>query len=353
MQAIWPGTALEDVKPQHIVDYITYRMQLPGRGRTTVHKLNCAQLRTEHPTCGCPTYGKHNSTQLVVKHLKTELGKLVSANRWEEASSTGNAAASRLVTEFLQAIDDEQRLAGVVTRQPVLLHYNKLRHVAYASFHIIRAHNEYPPLARWQAARFHCAMLVSHQTWARCGNIVKFLALSVLRIPDSAMLVFGHTWGKTLFDGKEHLCGVLPHEHREMCIPTAMRLYTNTTCELQQPFSPGFLFKSAPGGHEQHVEAAALERTLQSRLSALGIGNGETFAGIRASGATQAMVTGTDLHKIMQTANWSCPETAAYYTRLQEMLGLKTVPLITSQPADDISHVDELASLMSAYPPQP
>jgi hypothetical protein len=128
-----------------------------------------------------------------------------------------------------------------------------------------------------------------------------------------------------------------------------MQVFHSTTSALQQRFAPGFLFKATPGSHSVHVQVDALQHTLTTILKGLGIDNGETFTGIRASGATQAMITGAELQQLMQTANWSCPATAAYYTRLQELLGLQTVPDIMSKPQDPMLHIDELASLVSAY----
>jgi hypothetical protein len=95
VQHMRPWATPANITPQDVMDFVTFRMQMPGRGRTTVHRVDCSQLRAEHPTCGCPTYCKHNSTVQLTKHLRTELSKLVSKQPWEKATQSGNPVCSR------------------------------------------------------------------------------------------------------------------------------------------------------------------------------------------------------------------------------------------------------------------
>ena len=198
----YPGVTLDTSTPEHIRDYIVFRTQIPGRGRTTVHAISCPQIRTTNSTCSCPTFGKYSSTLQLVKHLKVQFGANKSKQPWEESTQVGNPAKSRMVAELLSAIADEQSLAHVVTKQPVMIAYADLFRVC-RYLHAISRDRTVDHSHRWRVNRLHSAMLNSYQTWTRCGNINKILTLAVLRVPGSRMLVFGHTWGKTLAAGSQ------------------------------------------------------------------------------------------------------------------------------------------------------
>ena len=350
MDMCYPGVTLDTSTPEHIRDYIVFRTQIPGRGRTTVHAISCPQIRTTNSTCSCPTFGKYSSTLQLVKHLKVQFGANKSKQPWEESTQVGNPAKSRMVAELLSAIADEQSLAHVVTKQPVMIAYADLFRVC-RYLHAISRDRTVDHSHRWRVNRLHSAMLNSYQTWTRCGNINKILTLAVLRVPGSRMLVFGHTWGKTLAAGREHLCGVLPAVQVEMCAVTSTEALVASCTKCGTSATTGFLYRKScsEDDRETPVPTAMLQGDFRKYLKLSGPYNLEQFSSLRATGATQGLVTGAHLQNLMQTANWASPHTFAHYTRLQELLGLQEVPQIMSQPQQDLTHIQELQRLMSAF----
>ena len=85
-------------------------------------------------------------------------------------------------------------------------------------------------------------------------------------------------------------------------------------------------------------------------MKGIGLYAGEQFSSLRATGATQALVTGAQLENMMQTADWASPHTFAHYTHLQQLLGLQEVPPIMAKPQQDLVHIQALQSLMAAFP---
>jgi hypothetical protein len=346
-----PLHSLDDCTPQQIADYVIFRTQLPnvGKGRTVVHSTDCPHIMSsKSPACSCPVHGKHSSVEQLVKHLQVQFGEHRSKQQWEQQSQSGNPAKSRLISNLLLAIDDEQKLAHVTTSQPVMISYDKLR----AQCRYLRQLSldlTISPADRWRVNRLRSSMLVSYQTWARCGNINKLLTLAVLKLPGTGMLIFGHTWGKTISSGKEHLCGVKPSSQVEMCAVAATIDFHGSYLECQSSAAPGFLYRVNPQS-DKHVPAPTLQADFLKYLKLQGAYCGEQFSSLRASGATQALVTGASLQAMMQTANWASPQTFAHYTHLQELLGLQEVPNIMSQPQQPLHHIEQLQSLMCAFP---
>ena len=116
-QALRPCYSVFDIVP---VDVINYLLSLDKSAHTRVHVPECER----EGDCDCPKRAHASAIKthrLALSKACAEQGLLVD---WSEQTKTGNPVQSRLVRDYEAAVNREQLVAGVGSKQAALFDYS-------------------------------------------------------------------------------------------------------------------------------------------------------------------------------------------------------------------------------------
>ncbi|XP_052067764.1 uncharacterized protein LOC127707263 [Mytilus californianus] len=300
-----------------------------GKGKTQIHDLNCKNLgKFGTFTCNCPC-------RLAAGTVKSYLGQLKSifelsgrGDKWYDATSGGNPACSLEVKNYLKAIQLEQAKSHVQQKQAKPLFLGKLKSVC--EYLDARLQNPSLSLAeKYVVLRDQAFFKLQYFSGDRANDLGLVLIQEVKRFQGSSGIIFSHTVGKTLGNGKVNEFSVFRMEDKVICPVFALERYIEGAKNLGVTIETGYLFRTLNLNRtmvlDMPVSSSTMNDRLKKYLTKLCLYEGETPHGIRGACAITMALSGINTHDAMDHIGWSSNSSFKRYSRISKMVGRGSV----------------------------
>ncbi|XP_063444937.1 uncharacterized protein LOC134725193 [Mytilus trossulus] len=173
----------------------------------------------------------------------------------------------------------------------------------------------------------------------RAHDLSLCVAQEVKKLPDGKGLLFCHTVGKTLKNGKVNEFVVKKLNEEVLCPVEGLYRYVNNVGVMDIDVTKGFLFRALDASRtkvlESPVSSSGMSERLQNYLIELNIFEGETPHGIRGGCAITLMSTGVaSCQGIMDHVGWLQKDTCNRYSRVNQLVDSTSVSSLFAKVAD-------------------
>lgn len=272
--------------------------------------------------CGCPFRLAAGTVDSLIGKLRAIFQDQDRAGDWESGLGLGNPAASILVKKYLKRVREEQAVAGITPQQAVPLFVDKLARLADHIDGRLAASTD-NPLQMYIFVRDQAYFKTLFFSGDRPGDLAVVKTHEILRFPNDDVLLFNHTWGKTLRGGKSNLFGIKRCANLKICPVTAIEKYLSTSRAMHVNLTDGFLFRptTAQGAiADSSVSLEAMNARLKTYLREAGLDDGETAHSFRSGCTVTLALSGSAFADVMGHVGWERAHTARYYMQLEKVL---------------------------------
>ena len=151
----------------------------------------------------------------------------------------------------------------------------------------------------------------------RRGHDLSFaMGSQVLRLPESAELIFNFLFGKTLRRSTEAVVVLADKECSQVCAFRAVTEYASAAKSIGWDLTKGYLFSVvlADGARGSVVlSAPRMTAALEGNLRAAGMPDHFTMHSFRVRGSVSKSLAGTAVDDIMKIGGWKTERIAKYY----------------------------------------
>ena len=338
----WANATPEDVR--------LFLLEKEKAGKTQVHDLDCQFVGcTGLKDCFCPkrlAAGTVSSTVAQLKSLFDDMGK---RGEWVDSGirKYGNPILSNVVDRYVKAIKLEQARAHVPIKQAKPLFLDKLRKIS--EFIDQKLIGDNSGLGnRFILLRDQSFFKLQFFAGDRAHDLSLCLAQEVKKLPHNQGLVFCHTVGKTLGNGKTNQFVIAPVTDKTVCPVNGLYRYVTGAKGMDIELNFGYLFRTLDLSHkkvlESPVSSSGMNARLQTYLKALGIFEGETVHGLRGGSAiTLASNSVASGEEIMDHIGWRGRASLERYSRMRQLSESSSVGAIFAKLADsDAGNVSDI-----------
>ena len=142
------------------------------------------------------------------------------------------------------------------------------------------------------------------------------LGSRVLRLPESAGLIFNFHFGKTLRKSVEAVVVLADTEHPQICAFRGVTEYISAALAIGWDLTAGYLFpvvESTGGRGTVPLTAPRMTAALQAHLRTAGMSDQFTMHSFRVGGSLSKSLAGTAVDEIMKIGGWKTERVARYY----------------------------------------
>lgn len=173
----------------------------------------------------------------------------------------------------------------------------------------------------------------------RAHDLSRSLAQEVKMLPNGKGLVFCHTVGKTLGNGKLNEFMIESLNDKTLCPVEGLFKYVKGAEEMGIDLKSGYLFRALDPSHkhvlESPVSSSGMNSRLQAYLKEIGIFDGETVHGLRGGCAITLISTGAaSCAGIMDHVGWRSKSSFERYSRIKQLIDASTVSSLYAKVAD-------------------
>ena len=309
-----------DATADDVFDWCCF-LDSQGRGTTWVHDAACPGVgSTEGEACtpisGCSKqYAAGSIDKGFVSKLRMAMREILGkVEDWDPVQKQGNPCSSPLVESYLTCVNNTQRQVGVPVKQatPLLTHdfarlLQDLRQ---------RAQSESLTAARIEITRDIALFALAFDSMRRGYDLSFTMGSQVLRLPESAGLIFNFLFGKTLRRSTEAVVVLADKECPQVCAFRAVTEYISAAKSIGWDLTKGYLFPVvlADGGRGPvALSAPRMTAALQGHLRAAGMPDHFTMHSFRVGGSVSKSLAGTAVDEIMKIGGWKTERIAKYY----------------------------------------
>jgi integrase len=158
---------------------------------------------------------------------------------------------------------------------------------------------------------------------AQAGDLCWAVTREVRRLKDDSGLVFTHSIGKTLRNGKGKVLCITRMPTSSICPVAGLEQYMTKAGDLGIDLSTGYIFRSIDRSRQvvldDHVSYSAMYDRLKYYLAVLNIDEGETPHSLRGGCAiTLALASGCS-QNVMDHVGWASEGSFDRYSRARKM----------------------------------
>ncbi|CAC5386642.1 unnamed protein product [Mytilus coruscus] len=217
------------------------------KGKTKIHDLCCPFLGDKKfKDCSCPCRLASGTVSSLASQLKAIFDSFGRKGEWTESGliKFGNPVSSTIVKRYLEAVKLEQAVAHVPIVQAKPMFLDKLKKI---SVYITEQLNDHmlKPGKRFVYLRDRAFFTLQFFAGDRASDLGKCLAQEVKKLTDSEALLFRHTVGKTLGNGKINEFVISPVSDKLICPVENLNQYVSGAEEMDIDLS------LAPQGEEE------------------------------------------------------------------------------------------------------
>ncbi|XP_052081252.1 uncharacterized protein LOC127719278 [Mytilus californianus] len=260
----------------------------------------------------------------LASQLKVIFDSFGRKGEWTESGviKFGNPVSSTIVKHYLEAVKLEQAVAHVPIVQAKPIFLDKLKKI---SVYITEQLNDHTlkPGKRFVYLRDRAFFTLQFFAGDRASDLV----------------LFRHTVGKTLGNGKINEFVISPVSDKLICPVENLNQYVSGAEEMDIDLSVGYLFRTLDPSHsrviESPVSSSGMGIRLQLYLKDLNIFEGETIHGIRGGCAITMMSSGiASFKEIMEHVGWLSKRSLDRYSRMNRLVDAGSVSSLFSKVAD-------------------
>ena len=292
-----------------------------GHGTTWVHDRSCPGVGIAdggacRPDSGCAKrYAAGSMDKAFISKLRMamreQLGKV---EEWDPVEKKGNPCSSALVESYLTFVSEEQKQVGVPVKQAAPM----LSHTLAQLLQSMRVRAQLAESLSQRIAITRDIALFSLALYSmRRGFDLSFtLASRVLRLPESAGLVFNFLFGKTLRKSVEAVVVLADVKNPQTCAFRGVTEYISAALAIGWDLTAGYLFPVVECNGERGsvaITAPRMTATLQAHLRAGGLPDHFTMHSFRVGGSLSKSLAGTAVDEIMKIGGWKTERVARYY----------------------------------------
>ena len=186
----------------------------------------------------------------------------------------------------------------------------------------------------------------------RASDLGQCLSQEVKKLSESKGLLFRHTVGKTLGNGKINEFVISPINEKVICPVENLNQYVMGAEKMDIDLSVGYLFRTLDPSHshvlESPVSSSGMGVRLQMYLKELNIFEGETIHGIRGGCAITMMSSGIASSKeVMDHTGWFSKSSLDRYSRINKLVDAGSVGPLLSKVAD--SNLSDVGNIFGKF----
>lgn len=258
------------ISPEDICHFL---IKKDGKGKTRIHSVNCPYLGRVGPSeCECPSRLSAGTVQSLVGQLKSIFKVRGLGVEWDEGLCSGNPASSLRVQKYVKVSQAKPLFFGKLTK--VFGHIDDLL-----------SKGSQNPAERFVLLRDQAFFKLQFFSGDRADDLAKCLTQEIHQFEDGAGLLFGHTVGKTLNNGKVNEFTVMRMDNRSVCPVTGLEKYISGANSVGIDLRYGYLFRPLDRARklvlEEAVSTSSMYNRLKGYLKDMGIDEGETTHSIR------------------------------------------------------------------------
>lgn len=311
------------------------------KGKTKIHDICCPFLgEKRNKDCPCPLRLASGTVASLVSQLKVIFDSFGRKGDYIEVglSKTGNPVSSVIIRRYLEAVRLEQAVAHVPITQAKPIFLDKLKKINVYITEKMHDHS-LKPGKRFVLLRDRAFFTLQFFAGDRASDLGQCLAQEVKKLTVTEGLLFRHTVGKTLGNGKFNEFVISPVNDKLICPIENLNQYVFGAKEMDIDLSVGYLFRTLDPSQsrvlESPVSSSGMSIRLQIYLKELSIFEGETIHGIRGGCAISMMASGIASSKeVMDHVGWFSKSSLDRYSRLSKLVDAGSVSSLFSKVAD-------------------
>ena len=290
--------------------------------------------------CFCPKRLAAGTVSTLIGQLKSIFDDMGRKGEWIDCGAVkyGNPVSSSLVSRYLEAIKLEQSQAHVPIKQAKPLFFDKLQKISKLIDQKLKQKDQSPSQI-FIYLRDQSFFKLQFFAGDRAHDLSLCLAQEVRQLPNDNGLVFCHTVGKTLGNGKVNEFVIAPVDDKLLCPVEGLFKYVNGAQSMGLDLRQGYLFRALDSSRKKvldsHVSSSGMNTRLQTYLKELGIFEGETVHGIRGGCAITLVATGVaSSSEVMDHVGWRDKAMFDRYSRLNKLVDATAVSSLYAQVAN-------------------
>jgi hypothetical protein len=188
---------------------------ISGSGKTWVHASNCPHLglRTKFQACeklNCTLNHAADSCRTgLIQMLRQAFSDFGFTGPWSPSSRTGNPVNSKLVTDYLRMLQEQQAAAGVTQKQAAILLRDQTHKLVQSMISYLSNPN-LPFKDTFDTLRDLAIICLAFSMGTRGDDMGNLLTTQIIDFPNIKGKIFAFQLGKTLRDGSTNAFGILP-----------------------------------------------------------------------------------------------------------------------------------------------
>jgi integrase len=338
------GNEFGQSTPEDIRRFLVYKDR---KGKTRVHMLECAGMGEEKGECGCPKKLSVGSVQTILGKLSGLFSEQGRVGAWQPLTGLGNPVNSLSLKKYVQAVRLEQSAAHVGVKQAPPLFLGKLRGIVQFIDSGLKD-TLLKPAERFVYCRDRAFFLLQFFAGDRASDLGKVLAQEVRRLPGDGGLVFNHTVGKTLSNGRVNTFAIQRTVDAGVCPVRALESYVSEAGQMGVNLSLGYLFrpvgKSRAAVLEECLSYSVVYERLKFYLRAVGLDEGETPHSLRRGCAITLSLSGAadQAERVMGHVGWFTSKSLERYSEISKLVDVGSVSSLFAGVAKGGDSVGEL-----------
>ena len=195
-------------------------------GRTQVHAISCPNLgRSRVQSCVCPVRLAAGTVKSLIAQLRDIFRQAGRGSTWQ----AGNPVMK------------EQSISHVPVKQAVPIFKAKLERISNFIAQKLQSPLDSP--IRFILARDQAFFKIQFFGGDRAGDLCLAVTQEVRRLKDDSGLVFSHTVGKTLGNGKTRVFSITRMPQSCICPVAGLELYMSEANNFSIDLSCGYIFR--------------------------------------------------------------------------------------------------------------
>jgi hypothetical protein len=294
-----------------------------------VHEINCKFVGENDGECGCPCRLSAGSVQSILGKLSKLFESYGRGKLWDPTSGSGNPVNSLQVRKYVKAIQKEQAQSHVRVRQARPMFIGKLRQIVMyieEQLKLVSTNVE-----KFIYLRDKAFFLLQFFAGDRANDLGQVLIQEIKSLPGNAGLLFCHTVGKTLNNGRENIFAVQRVRELSICPINAVEAYVHETGLMGIDMNFGYLFR--PLGKDKLsvldccLSYSVVYERLKFYLKKLDADEGETPHSLRRGCAVTLSLSGSaDVEKnIMGHIGWFSRQSLDRYSEMKNLVDVGSV----------------------------
>lgn len=316
---------LMSASPRDVARFLVWKDK---DGRTKVHTATCPFIgSTRKAACSCPTRLAAGTVDSMIGKLRAMFAAAGRGNDWSEVLGVGNPAAHECVKSYLRLIREEQAQAMIKPKQAIPLFFEKLVKLCTHIRSQIFAPKG-PPSQRYILARDAAFFCLDFYAGDRASDLGRIHTREITAPPGRDMLLFRHTFGKTLRGQATNTFMVKRCEDPRICPVNNLELYMELCDLMAINLRDGYLFRTLDSTGKVSAlpfSGSAVANRLSLHLTKAGINEGESMHSFRSGCSITLSLLGVSPEEVAGHVGWRSVDTCEYYLQTRKVMKARKV----------------------------